>query len=67
MRLVWTEAGDPGEEPPVLLAHGLFGSGKNLGGLARRLAEPGTTIAIDVRGRRVPAEIVELPFYKRPS
>ncbi len=49
MRLVWTETGDPGDEPPVLLAHGLFGSGKNLGGLARRLAEQRRVISVDMR------------------
>lgn len=38
-----------------------------MGYVARRLAEVGTEIEIDVRGRRVAAEIVELPFYKRPS
>ncbi|NIR44944.1 MAG: glycine cleavage system aminomethyltransferase GcvT, partial [Gemmatimonadetes bacterium] len=26
--------------------------------------EPGTRIAVDCRGRRVPAEVVKLPFYK---
>ena len=36
-----------------------------MGYVARRLAEPGTEIEIDVRGRRVTAEIAELPFYKR--
>jgi aminomethyltransferase len=30
------------------------------------LAEPGSTIEIDVRGRRLPAKVVKLPFYKRP-
>ncbi|MFN8057525.1 MAG: glycine cleavage system aminomethyltransferase GcvT [Vicinamibacterales bacterium] len=29
-------------------------------------AAPGTTIAIDVRGRAVPATVVPMPFYKRP-
>ena len=29
------------------------------------MSRPGTEIAIDVRGRRVPARIVTLPFYKR--
>lgn len=29
-------------------------------------AEPGTPIEIDVRGRRVAAKVVSLPFYKRP-
>ena len=30
------------------------------------LAEPGTAIELEVRGRRLPAEVVALPFYKRP-
>lgn len=38
-----------------------------MGYVARHLAEPGTEIEIDVRGRKVTAKIVELPFYKRPS
>ena len=29
------------------------------------LTEPGTTLEIDVRGSRVPATVVALPFYKR--
>ena len=29
------------------------------------LAEPGTVVEADVRGRRVAAEIVKMPFYKR--
>jgi aminomethyltransferase len=29
------------------------------------LAEPGTAIEIDVRGRAVPARVAPLPFYKR--
>ncbi|WP_062380983.1 glycine cleavage system aminomethyltransferase GcvT [Demequina pelophila] len=31
------------------------------------LAEPGTTVAIDVRGRREPMTVVALPFYTRAS
>ncbi|MDD4571194.1 MAG: glycine cleavage system aminomethyltransferase GcvT [Clostridia bacterium] len=27
--------------------------------------EPGTALEVDVRGRRIPVEIIELPFYKR--
>ncbi len=30
------------------------------------LAEPGSSVAIDVRGRRLPARVVKLPFYRRP-
>jgi aminomethyltransferase len=29
------------------------------------LAEPGTRLAVDVRGTRVPAQVVSLPFYTR--
>ena len=35
--------------PPVLLAHGLFGSAKNLGGLARRLEGGRKVISVDMR------------------
>lgn len=42
-----------------------FDADIGMGYVARRLAEPGTEIEIDVRGRRVTAEIAELPFYKR--
>ena len=30
------------------------------------LAEPGTRLGVDVRGAAAPAEVVPLPFYKRP-
>jgi aminomethyltransferase len=36
-----------------------------MGYVDRQLATPGTPIDIDVRGRIITAEIVELPFYKR--
>lgn len=35
--------------PPVLLVHGLFGSAKNLGGLARRLDDHRKVISVDMR------------------
>lgn len=44
-----TETGRDSNLPPVLLAHGLFGSGKNLGGIARRLAEDRRVISVDMR------------------
>ena len=37
-----------------------------LGYLPIEASEPGTRIAVDVRGRQVPAQIAALPFYKRP-
>jgi glycine cleavage system T protein (aminomethyltransferase) len=30
-------------------------------------AEPGTMLAVEIRGTRVAAEVVPLPFYKRPA
>jgi aminomethyltransferase len=29
------------------------------------LAAPGTVLHLDVRGTRIPAQVVSLPFYKR--
>lgn len=49
MMLNLTQSGVDSDLPPVLLAHGLFGSGKNLGGLARRLAETRRVISVDMR------------------
>ncbi len=31
------------------------------------LAAPGTLLAVEVRGKRVPAEVVAMPFYHRPD
>lgn len=31
------------------------------------VAKPGTQVAVDIRGRVEPAEIVKLPFYRRPK
>jgi aminomethyltransferase len=36
-----------------------------MGYVERQFAEPGTSVAVDIRGREEPAEIVKLPFYKR--
>lgn len=33
----------------------------------RRCAAPGTRVMIDVRGRKLAAEVVPLPFYQRPK
>jgi aminomethyltransferase len=29
-------------------------------------ADPGTMVDVEIRGQRVPAEVVALPFYQRP-
>ncbi len=49
MMLNTIETGVDSTRPPVILAHGLFGSGRNLGGLARRLAETRRVISVDMR------------------
>ncbi|MEU6643312.1 glycine cleavage system aminomethyltransferase GcvT [Saccharomonospora sp. NPDC046836] len=35
--------------------------------VSREVAEPGTALSADIRGRLEPVEIVSLPFYKRQS
>ncbi len=39
----------PGTAPPLLIAHGLFGSARNWGVIARRLADVRDVIAVDMR------------------
>ena len=43
------KAADPGGRPALLIAHGLFGSGRNWGVLARRLADRRDVVAVDMR------------------
>ena len=49
MKLNTIISGEDHGLPPVLLAHGLFGSAKNLGGLARRLDDHRKVISVDMR------------------
>jgi aminomethyltransferase len=60
-----------GDEPAVI---GIVTSGTHsptvdggigMGYVEKKYAETGGQIVIDVRGRMVEAEIVEMPFYKR--
>ena len=39
----------PGTQPPLIIAHGLFGSGRNWGVIARRLADQRDVVAVDMR------------------
>ena len=39
----------PLDQPPLLIAHGLFGSGRNWGVIARRLADTRVVITVDMR------------------
>jgi len=41
--------GRPTDRPTLLIAHGLFGSARNWGAIARRLAEDRQVIAVDMR------------------
>ena len=42
-----------------------LGYGVGLAYVETRFAEPGTTLELEVRGARVPVEVVKKPFYKR--
>jgi len=41
--------GHPTDQPPLLIAHGLYGSGRNWGVLAKRLSDERQVIAVDMR------------------
>ncbi len=41
--------GDPTDQPPLLIAHGLYGSARNWGVIARRLSDERQVIAADMR------------------
>jgi len=41
--------GTPTDLPPLLIAHGLFGSGRNWGAIAKRLSADRQVIAVDMR------------------
>ena len=41
--------GTPTARPPLLIAHGLFGSARNWGAIAKRLAEARQVVAVDMR------------------
>ncbi|MFN3281797.1 MAG: alpha/beta fold hydrolase, partial [Tabrizicola sp.] len=42
-------AAEPPEAPPLVIAHGLYGSGRNWGVIARRLADRREVVAVDMR------------------
>jgi len=49
MELASTVHGQPTDRPPLVIAHGLFGSGRNWGAVARRLADARQVVAVDMR------------------
>jgi esterase len=42
-------ATNPSDAPPLVIAHGLYGSGRNWGVIARRLADRRSVLAVDMR------------------
>ena len=44
-----TRHGTPTDRPPLVIAHGLFGSGRNWGVIAKRLSDTREVIAVDMR------------------
>jgi pimeloyl-ACP methyl ester carboxylesterase len=49
MELSATRHGRPGTSPALLMAHGLFGAGRNFGAVARQLAEGREVCTVDMR------------------
>lgn len=49
MQLATIVHGTPTERPTLFIAHGLFGSGRNWGAIARRLAASRAVVAVDMR------------------
>ena len=41
--------GDATDQPPLLIAHGLYGSGRNWGVIAKRLSDSRKVVAVDMR------------------
>ena len=49
MHLAATVTGAPGADPPLLIVHGLFGSARNWGAIARRLGLHRQVVTVDMR------------------
>lgn len=47
--LNWIPHGTPTDLPPLLIAHGLYGSARNWGVIARRISDSRQVIAVDMR------------------
>jgi pimeloyl-ACP methyl ester carboxylesterase len=49
VKLAAQSYGEGGNRPPLLIAHGLFGSARNWGVIAKRLSEAARVVAVDMR------------------
>ena len=47
--LTQTTHGAPGPAAPLLIAHGLFGSARNWGAIAKRMSNRGAVTTVDMR------------------
>ena len=63
------DPGAPGDGPIATLTSGAFSptlrTGIGMAYLPVALTEPGTRLAVEIRGRAIPAEVVPRPFYRR--
>ncbi|MCK4711485.1 MAG: alpha/beta hydrolase, partial [Marinosulfonomonas sp.] len=41
--------GSPTDQPPLLIAHGLYGSARNWGAIAKRMSEERQVLSVDMR------------------
>lgn len=63
-------AGSPGQSIGEVTSGNLspiLQKGIGLASVEPRYAEPGTRIAVDIRGKAVPAQVVKPPFYRKPK
>ena len=49
LNMIRHPAATPSDAPPLVIAHGLFGSGRNSGVIARRLSDTRDVVAVDMR------------------
>lgn len=64
LNLIHHPAAQAPTHPPLLIAHGLFGSGRNWGVIARRLADTRDVWAVDMRNH---GESPRLPTHSYPD
>jgi len=67
--IVWSA--DPAAAPIGKVVSGTqspsLGVGIGMAYVATAMAQPGTALAIEIRGRRFPAAIEKKPLYRRPA
>ncbi len=64
LNLIHHPASQPATQPSIVIAHGLFGSGRNWGVIARRLADSRDVYAVDMRNH---GESFRAPSHSYPD